>query len=113
MMIYLLDANVLIALGDSNHPHPAVALRFFEQLATVEGWATFHFGRAPDSCQPPQRARTPFLGDDLSILDTRFFSALPVSCHPLNTRFPLIRAIRQAGNSCSICWRTRTPSDRG
>lgn len=39
-MIYLLDANVLIALGDSNHPYRAVALRFFQQSATVEGWAT-------------------------------------------------------------------------
>ena len=39
-MIHLLDVNVLIALGDSNHPHRAAALQFFEKCATLEGWAT-------------------------------------------------------------------------
>lgn len=39
-MIYLLDANLLIALGDSNHPHRSAALRFFETRAVQEGWAT-------------------------------------------------------------------------
>ena len=39
-MIHLLDVNVLIALGDSNHPHRAAALQFFEKCATLEGWAS-------------------------------------------------------------------------
>lgn len=39
-MIQLLDVNVLIGLGDANHPHRAAALHFFEKCATVEGWAT-------------------------------------------------------------------------
>lgn len=39
-MIRLLDANVLIALGDAEHSHRASALRFFEKTATIEGWAT-------------------------------------------------------------------------
>jgi predicted nucleic acid-binding protein len=39
-MIHLLDANVLIALGDADHPHRVAALRFFEKTATVQGWAT-------------------------------------------------------------------------
>lgn len=37
-MIHLLDVNGLIALGDSNHPHQAPALQFFEKCATLEGW---------------------------------------------------------------------------
>ncbi len=38
-MIYLLDANVLIALGDANHPHRTLALDFFARCV-AEGWAT-------------------------------------------------------------------------
>ena len=39
-MIHPLDANVLIALGDADHPHRVAALLFFEKTATVQGWAT-------------------------------------------------------------------------
>jgi uncharacterized protein len=39
-MIHLLDANVLIALGDSNHQHRAAVLRFFQTHATIDDWAT-------------------------------------------------------------------------
>jgi hypothetical protein len=35
-MIFLLDVNVLIALGDANHPHRLAALRFLESSATVD-----------------------------------------------------------------------------
>jgi len=38
-MIHLLDANILIALGDTNHPHRVSALRFFENCV-LHGWAT-------------------------------------------------------------------------
>ncbi len=39
-MIHLLDANVLIALGDATHDHAGAALDFFENHAVREGWAT-------------------------------------------------------------------------
>ena len=39
-MIHLLDANVLIALGDVSHVHAKLALDFFETRAIREGWAT-------------------------------------------------------------------------
>ena len=100
-MIDLLDANVLIALGDSNHPHRAVALRFFEQHATVEGWATCpltenafvrilggsNYPGSPRSTLAARRMLASLLNapghqfwpDDLSISDNRFFPALPVS----------------------------------
>jgi predicted nucleic acid-binding protein len=35
-MIFLLDVNVLIALGDANHPHRLAALRFLESSTTVD-----------------------------------------------------------------------------
>ena len=39
-MIALLDASVLIALGDAGHEHEAAALSFFENQAVTGGWAT-------------------------------------------------------------------------
>lgn len=38
--MFLLDANVLIAFGDAQHPHGDAAIRFFETRAVLEGWAT-------------------------------------------------------------------------
>lgn len=38
--MFLLDANVLIALGDAHHPHGDAALHFFEVQAVPSGWAT-------------------------------------------------------------------------
>jgi predicted nucleic acid-binding protein len=39
-MITLLDASVLIALGDAGHGHEAAALHFFQDEAVPGGWAT-------------------------------------------------------------------------
>ena len=39
-MISLLDVNVLIALGDADHPDSSDALAFFETDAMVQGWAS-------------------------------------------------------------------------
>ncbi len=39
-MITLLDASVLIALGDAGHAHAEAALHFFQHRAVREGWAT-------------------------------------------------------------------------
>jgi len=38
--MFLLDANILIALGDADHVHHDRAMRFFAQQAIAEGWAT-------------------------------------------------------------------------
>lgn len=99
-MIYLLDANVLIALLDSEHVHHARALQFFP-TAQREGWATCPlvenaflriFGRPsyPNGPGSPEIARrlllqycaTPghqFLPDDLTLRDAHQFPVLPAS----------------------------------
>src|SRR6478752_3380170 len=38
--MFLLDANILIALGDAGHAHHGIAMRFFEERAIKDGWAT-------------------------------------------------------------------------
>lgn len=100
-MIYLLDANVLVALGDSNHPHRHAALRFFEKSAAVEGWASCPltenaFLRVVGGSAYPGGPGSPgevrlllrrllsapgheFWADDLSLADSRVFPTLPVS----------------------------------
>ena len=100
-MIYLLDVNVLVALGDSNHPHRTTALQFFEKCATREGWATCPltenafiriFGSAsypygPGTTSEARRVLNTFCSapghqfwpDDLSFANTRTFPNLPVS----------------------------------
>jgi len=100
-MIYLLDVNVLVALGDSNHPHRTAALQFFEKCATLEGWATCPltenafiriFGSAsypygPGTTSEARRVLHTFRSapghqfwpDDLSLADTHTFPNLPVS----------------------------------
>jgi len=117
-MIYLLDANVLIALGDSNHPHRATALRLFEHYATVEGWATCpltenafvrilggsSYPGSPCSTLEARRILVSLLNapghqfwpDDLSLTDTRFFPALPVSKH-LTDLYLLGLAVKHGG----------------
>lgn len=117
-MIYLLDANVLIALGDSNHPQRAVALRFFEQLATVEGWATCPltenafirilggggYPGSPLSTLESRRMLVSLLNapghhfwpDDISFSDARLFPALPVAKH-LTDLYLLALAVKHGG----------------
>lgn len=99
-MIYLLDANVLIALIDTSHAHHAAALRFFP-TAQKTGWATCPlvenafiriFGRPGYLNGPgsPELARKllvqylsspghQFLPEDLSLCDIARFPALPGS----------------------------------
>jgi len=100
-MITLLDANVLIALGDAGHVHEAAALRFFRDQAVPEGWATCpltenaflrilgqpgyprSFGSSADARRVLQRLLAApghvFWPDSLSIADTRLFPSLPAS----------------------------------
>ncbi|MBX3747251.1 MAG: PIN domain-containing protein [Verrucomicrobiae bacterium] len=96
-MIYLLDANVLIALIDTTHAHHAAAVRFFP-IAQRTGWATCPivenafiriFGRPGYRNGPgtPDLARTllaqycaapghRFLPDDATLLDLPRFPSL-------------------------------------
>lgn len=98
-MITLLDASVLIALGDAGHDHEAAALRFFQQQAVSGGWATCPFtenaflrilsqpGYLRTLGTPAEARRVllrllaspghHFWPADLSLADTRFFPALP------------------------------------
>ena len=39
-MPHLLDVNVLVALSDAGHSHAGLALRYFEEVAVRDGWAT-------------------------------------------------------------------------
>lgn len=99
-MIYLLDANVLIALIDTAHGHHAEAVRFFPTAQRI-GWATCPlvenafiriFGRPGYRNGPgnPELARqllaqycsTPghqFLPDDATLRDLPRFPSLPGS----------------------------------
>lgn len=100
-MIYLLDASVLIALGDANHPHNTAALRFMQECASKVGWATCPLTenafvrilgqrRIDGIATSPSEVRktlqtiiaTPghqFWSDDISLMDTRLFPTLPAS----------------------------------
>jgi hypothetical protein len=99
-MIYLLDANVLIALLDIEHAHHARALRFFP-TAQRQGWATCPlvenaflriFGRPgyPNGPGSPDVARRllvqycttaghHFLPDDATLRDSHEFASLSKS----------------------------------
>lgn len=117
-MITLLDANVLIALGDAGHHHEAAAMRFFQNEAVPGGWATcpltenaflrilsqpaYHRGLGS-----PAEARQvlfrllaspghQFWPDDLSLTDTRFFPRLPSSKH-LTDLYLLGLAVKHGG----------------
>jgi toxin-antitoxin system PIN domain toxin len=117
-MIQLLDANVLIALGDANHPHRVAALRFFEKTATVEGWATcpltenaflrilggggYHGGLgSPMAVRPLLDALRSapghqFWPDDVSLMDARIFPTLPATKH-LTDLYLLGLAVKHGG----------------
>lgn len=100
-MIHLLDANILIALGDATHDHAGAALDFFESRATREGWATCpltenaflrilgnpKYPGGPGSTQEARRVLASILAapghrfwpDDLSLTETARIPALPAS----------------------------------
>ncbi len=98
--MFLLDANVLIAMGDTNHVHHARAQRWFH-AQTGRAWATcpltenafiriISASSYPASIGDSGMVRTvlnqmcafhghQFLPDDLSLLDVKVFPILPVS----------------------------------
>ena len=101
--MFLLDANVLIALGDAAHPHGDAAIQFFETRAVLEGWATCPLTenaflrilgnpRYPGSPGSTDDAREllhkltaapghQFWPDANSLLDARRFPRLPAAAH--------------------------------
>lgn len=117
-MIQLLDANVLIALGDANHPHRVAALRFFESVAILDGWATCPltenafirilgartYAGGPGSTEAARRILSSALAapghqfwpDDISLSDTRLFPSLPASKH-LTDLYLLGLAVKHGG----------------
>jgi toxin-antitoxin system PIN domain toxin len=117
-MIHLLDVNVLIALGDVSHPHAAAALRFFENQAVREGWATCPLvenafirilGRpdypgGPGSTGEACRMLLSLLNapghqfwpDNLSLADLRMFPELP-SSRNLTDHYLLALAVKRGG----------------
>jgi hypothetical protein len=117
-MITLLDANVLIAVGDAGHSHEAAALRFFEHEAVPGGWATCPltenaFVRILSQPTYPRRLGSPaearrillrlrgspghqFWPDDVSLTDSRLFPALPGSRH-LTDLYLLALAVKHGG----------------
>jgi len=117
-MIHLLDVNVLIALGDANHCHSELAVRFFEDIAVHGGWATCpltenaflrifgnpNYPGGPGSPQEARRVLTSILAapgyrfwpDDQSLSDTRKFPLLPSSAH-LTDLYLLSLAVSKGG----------------
>jgi toxin-antitoxin system PIN domain toxin len=117
-MITLLDASVLIALGDAGHAHEAAALRFFEREAVPGAWATcpmtenaflriLSHPKYPRSLGSPAEARRVlarllacpghhFWPDDLSIMDNRRYPDLPAS-KDLTDHYLLALAVKHGG----------------
>jgi len=117
-VIYLLDASVLIALGDANHPHHADAVRFMEEIGSRCGWATCPLTEnaflrilgarriGGVSTSPNEVRKTlqsivaipghQFWPDDLSLLDERLFPSLPAA-KDLTDTFLLALAIKHGG----------------
>lgn len=117
-MITLLDASVLIALGDAGHVHEKAALRFFEKEAVPGGWATcpmtenaflriLSHPSYPRSLGSPTESRRvlarllacpghQFWPDDLSLSDGRLHPVLPASKH-LTDHYLLALAVKHRG----------------
>lgn len=117
-MITLLDASVLIALGDAGHEQEAAALRFFQNEAVPGGWATCPltenaFLRILSQPSYPRNLGTTaearrvldrllavpghqFWPDDISLADTRLFPTLPASRH-LTDLYLLGLAVKHGG----------------
>ena len=117
-MITLLDASVLIALGDAGHVNEGAALRFFEREAVTSGWATcpttenaflriLSHPSYPRTLGSPMEARRVlsrlmsapghhFWPDDLTLTNDRLHPQLPGSKH-LTDHFLLALAVKHGG----------------
>jgi uncharacterized protein len=121
--MFLLDANVLIALGDADHVHHDRAMRFFGGHAVTGGWATCPLtenaflrilGHAGYQGGPgsPELARRSLLSiitvpghqfwpDSVSLADTRSFPSLPPSGR-LTDLYLLALAVQRGGRLATL-----------
>ena len=121
--MFLLDANILIALGDADHVHHGRALLFFEKHAVTEGWATCpltenaflrilgnpKYEAGPGSPDLARRSllsitRAPghqFWPDSISLGDIRVFPSLTASKH-LTDLYLLVLAIKRSGRLATL-----------
>lgn len=122
-MMFLLDANILIALGDAGHTHHGLAMRFFEEEAIKHGWATcpltenvflriMGHPQYPGGPGSPTVARRSLLSiinapghqfwpDDLSLADAAVFSVLP-SSKLLTDYYLLALAMKRGGRLATM-----------
>ncbi len=116
--MFLLDANVLIALGDATHVHGDAAVRFFENEVVRTSWATCpitenaflrilgnpNYANGPGSAEGARKllkrlVAAPghqFWPDDFSLTDARPFPVLPAPKHLTDHYLLALAASRQA-----------------
>jgi toxin-antitoxin system PIN domain toxin len=116
-MIHLFDVNILIALGDSAHPHREEAMRFQSECA-LTGWATCpltenaflrilgnpKYPRGTGSTREARNLLDHILGkaghhfwpDSLSFMDTGVFIELP-TFQKLTDHYLLALAVKHGG----------------
>lgn len=121
--MYLLDANILIALGDADHTHHHRAMRFFGDHAVSSGWATCPLtenaflrilGHAsyeggpgsPDLARRSLRSITgapghQFWPDSISLVDARIFPRLSTT-KQLTDLYLLALAIQRGGRLATL-----------
>lgn len=118
-MIHLLDANMLIALGDADHIHAEAAIQFFETDAVRDGWATCpltqnaflqilgnpNYPHGPGSPEEARRILKGLLAapghrfwpDEISLSDETLAPSLPPPSQ-LTDCYLLALAVRKNGN---------------
>ena len=133
-MIHLLDANVLIALGDATHEHAEAAMEFFKSRAVREGWATCpltenaflrimgnpKYPGGPGSTKEARRVLSSILAapghrfwpDDLSLTDSMRIPLLPTS-QQLTDCYLLALATSKDGCLATFDRRIQTDSVKG
>lgn len=121
--MFLLDANILIALGDADHVHHQATQDFHEGNAMRAGWATCPltenaflrvFGHpnylggpgSPQSARPVLRSLTStpghqFWPDDLSLTDPKRFDSLAASGQ-LTDFYLLALAVQNGGRFATM-----------
>jgi len=122
-MPHLLDVNVLIAVGDAGHSHAGVALRYFEEIAVRDGWATCpltenafvrilgspNYPNGPGATNEARRILESlkaapghqFWPDDLSLCETSRFRDLPASSR-LTDCYLLALAVAHGGRLATL-----------
>ena len=121
--MFLLDTNVLIALGDADHVHHDRAMGFFSEQAVTSGWATcpltenpflrilghLNYEAGPGSPDLARRILVSitsapghqFWPDSLSLADLRTFPSLTTS-KQLTDLYLLGLAIKRGGRLATL-----------